>query len=249
MIPLISRGAILMGISNKDSEKSDSDKGPLKKDPSNLNSDDYVELAKRLELEEKKIKNDDLIEVVNKIASVSPNAKTILRKFNIVEEEGIFEHVESDQSYLPADPTKSFLINSRFIYDFLTSKELNNSIDGLNTGDGFSGWHWNKDHENQTNEDRDLESYEPLFVDGYIARLMIKGGAYGSFEGTHAEAKEWGRQFEDQIFDGKYEDFFIKSTELQWSEWFRGTNCWDDTLIIINSKKKNIWVFMFTATD
>ena len=77
-----------MGISNKDSEKSDSDKGPLKKDPSNLNSDDYVELAKRLELEEEKIENDDMNKVIPSgqipHECIEPNYRLIIVKHTVI---------------------------------------------------------------------------------------------------------------------------------------------------------------------
>lgn len=225
-------------------------KDPLEKDPNDLDYKDYRKLAKRLNLEEEDIKNENLIEVIDKIASVSPNAKTVLRKFKIVEDEGIFEHVESDNRAEEAiTATQSLIESGRFIHRFLTSTELNKSVEGLNTENGFSGWHWN-DHEDQTNDDRELEWYQPVFVDGYIAWLMIRGGAYGRFEGTQAEAKEWGRQFETELFEEKYEDFFVRRiNNKQWSEWFTGTQHWDDTLITVNVKEKRIWLFMFTATD
>ncbi len=224
---------------------------PLDKDPDDLGFKEYRELAKRLSIEEEEVENEDLIEVVDKVASVSPNAKTVLRKFRIVDDNGIFEHVESDnRAEGTITATQSLIENGRFIHRFLTSKKLNESIGGLNTENGFSGWHWNKDHEDETNDDRELDWYQPVFVDGYIAWLMIRGGAYDSFDGTQAEAKEWGRQFETELFDENYEDFFARRiNNKQWSEWFDITQHWDDTLVIANVKEKRIWLFMFTATD
>lgn len=218
------------------------DNDSFDKNQANIDYEDYRELSEKLDFEEEIIENEDLDEVINQIASVSPSAEAIIRNFNIVDKKDVFEKID----HFNYDP---------LLFRFLTSKALNESIEGLKTEEGFSGHHWNKDHEDETNKDRELEWLSPsidgsLLIDGYIAWLMVRGGPYGSFDGSKAEAKEWGRKFETQVIDNNYEDCIVKRFEdKQWSDWFKGVLHWDETLILVNDKEKKIWLFMFTATD
>lgn len=78
----------------------------------------------------------------------------------------------------------------------------------------------------------------------------MRGGAYESSDGTQAEAKALGRQFESAVIDDRYDEFFAwRIPNKQWSEWFLGALHWNETLILVDREQKLIWLFVFTASD
>lgn len=215
----------------------------LGEDRDYLGNTEYEQLVDRLSIEELEIQNDQIQGVMTAVDDSPANGGALLRKFRILDEDGVFEYVRKT----PNASVNNMLRFSGFLHDFLRSKELNDSIEGLNTEDGFSGYHW---HEDQQESDREFDWYHPLYVDGYLAWVMVRGGAYASFEGTQAEAKAFGRQFDQNVFEDRYEDFSVwRIQNEQWSEWFVGTIHWDETLLIADEEAKLIWLFMFTSTD
>ncbi len=217
-------------------------------DRASLTGPEYEQLVERLSVEERPIDDEIILEVMDEIDGCPKNGGALLRKFEIVDDDGVFEYV----SETPNASRYSLLQTSGFLHDFLRSKELNESIEGLNTENGFSGYHWKeKDGEPiGADEEQELDWYHSLHVDGYLAWVMCRGGAYESFGGTQAEAKSLGRQFDQAVINDRYEDFFAwRIPNKQWSEWFIGVIHWDETLLLVDKEKKVIWLFMFTSTS
>lgn len=221
----------------------------LGSDRNHLNRPQYEQLVTRLGLEELPVENESVREVISELDDVADNGGALLRKFQIVDEDGVFEYVEATSN----GSIHNMLEMGGFLHDFLRSSELNESIDGLNTRDGFSGAHWNEEYEGgvvSKDGEQEFDWYHPFFVDGYLGWLLIRGGAYTDFHGTHAEAKGLGQQFEGELIDTRYEKFSVwRLQNVQWSEWFWGTIYWDETLILADTEEKIIWLFMFTASD
>ena len=213
-------------------------------DRGHLDGSDYEQLATRLGLEERPVENDVVRSVVDEVDAVSTNGKALIRSFRIVDEDGVFEYVRET----PNSSLHGLLESGGFLETFLQSEALNDSIEGLNTRGGFLGYHWNPDHPRV--DEREFEWYHPLFVDGYVAWILARGGAYDRYAGSNAEAKALGRQFEREIVGDRYESFRAwRLPEIQWSEWFVGIPHWDETLILADLDGKLLWLFMFTSTD
>lgn len=218
-------------------------------DRNHLGRPEYEQLVTRLGLKELPVENERISEVVSELDDVADNGGALVRKFRIVDEDGVFEYVQET----PNSSIYGMLTGSGFLHDFLRSTELNESIDGLGTEGGFSGYHWNADYGEGVKSidgDQEFDWYNSLFVDGYLAWLLVRGGAYTSVDMTHAEAKALGRQFEREVIGSRYESFHAwRLEEVQWSKWFRGTTHWDETLILADEDEKVVWLFLFTSTD
>lgn len=219
----------------------------LDEDKSSLGREEYVLLSEKISYKELEVENPEILEVVTKLDDVADNGEAILKRFKIRDNEGVFDYIKS----MPNSSMYGFIRNS--LPDFLTSKEINRVIDGLNTEEGFSFSYWRGENKEESKIDWSKDYwYHPVFIDGYIAYLLIRGGAYTTdkYKGHYSEAKDLGKQFDQEIIDGNYEEFTAwRIQETQWSDWFQGVPHWDDTLILFDKKSKEIWLLMFTSTD
>jgi len=215
---------------------------------------EYSELVTRLGLEELSVENERVRSVVSELDDAVTNGGALVRKFRILDEDGVFEYVQETRNGSVYD----LLEHGGFLHDFLRSTELNESVDGLDTEEGFSGYHWNANPTDgivsgdvaSERNDQQFDWFHPLYVDGYLAWVLVRGGAYSSFDGTQAEAKALGRQFEQEVIDGRYESFYAwRLEDVQWSEWFLGVPRWDETLLLVDGAERIVWLFMFTSTD
>lgn len=137
----------------------------LGEDRSSLGKPEYEQLVERIEVKERPI--ECILDVVDELDSCSRNSKALLRKFEIVDVDGVFDYVRGTSNA----SRYSLLQTSGFIHDFLRSSELNESVAGLNTEDGVSGHHWRENDGEAigTDEEQALDWYHPLYVDGYLA--------------------------------------------------------------------------------
>lgn len=165
----------------------------------------------------------------------------MVRSCRIVGEDGVFESVRET----PNSSVDDVLRFSSFLYDVLWPTELNESIDSVDTVDGLVG-----ERDGDPEEVDEFERYHPLYVDGYLAHILFVGSPDTSFDGTHAEAKTLGRQFERAVIADRYGSFVAWRLDgPRWSTWFGGVRHWDETLVLADVTERGVWLFAFTTTD
>jgi len=217
--------------------------GLMDEDSVRLKSEDHDQLWDKLSFDEKPIDNSEIERIIEELDTVADNGGAILKRFGITDDEGVFEFICNNSS-----STIYGFFNYK-MSSFLTSKEINDAVEGLETRDGFkSEW---KDKEKGDIRWADNCWFSPVFTDGLIAHLLIRGGAYSEpYKNSHFKAKNLGRVLEEQIIQERYEDFLSwRIEEIQWNKWFKGIPHWDDTLILVDKEQKEIWILMFTSTD
>jgi hypothetical protein len=96
--------------------------------------------------------------------------------------------------------------------------------------------------------DADFRFSNPLSLDGNIAAQLKWGGAYGSFDGSGAEAKKLGAGFSGDIIGDRYDDFRIDETSDGWSPWFHAV-AWDHTWVITDKRSQRVTLLCITDTD
>lgn len=198
-------------------------------DEGELDHDDYRRLQEHLSLS--RLSLDPVPRIVTELDAVSANGGCVLIGLSVEDPDAICEYFEA--SNMSADNTEAFFTA------VLTSDAINDALPALETRDGFGGSH----------ETVDFEWLYPTKVDGHVAWLLVRGGAYDSFDGSAAEAKEMGRAFFATLCDDRYEDLTVRRSTTQWSDWFQGTVHWDETLCLFDEGHNRIWVCLFTDTD
>lgn len=210
----------------------------LNEEKDSLNSEDYKELGEKIGLEEQEVENREILQVVDELDNLADRGGAILKKFKIRDENEVFEYVQDTSG------GNIYGFFNQNMIQIITSQELNETKGNIYSRkrlpqalveETWPGKFW----------------YSPVFVDGYIAWLLIRGGAHSQpFKNRQSEAKKLGQQFEEEIVNERYEDFLTwRIKDLQWSDWFQGIRHWDDTLIAVDKKKKEFWLFKFTSTD
>jgi hypothetical protein len=85
-------------------------------------------------------------------------------------------------------------------------------------------------------------------LDGEFASLLKRGGAYASYSGSGAEAKEIGRRACQTLFGERYEDILLFSSFTPWCSWFFDV-AWDSTWIGLDKSSRSVWALCFTDAD
>ncbi|TXK85126.1 hypothetical protein FU659_05110 [Paenibacillus sp. N3.4] len=85
-------------------------------------------------------------------------------------------------------------------------------------------------------------------LDGEIASKLCTGGAYRSFEGSSKEAKNITSILSNFIFEDRYKESFVFTTNKAWSDWFFDI-AWDFTWIVFDEHKSRLWLVCITDTD
>lgn len=93
-----------------------------------------------------------------------------------------------------------------------------------------------------------LQEISPLTLDGDFAQHLVRGGAYEDFKGTMAGVKEIGRKFSEYIFQNRFEEVKLFSSEDAWTQWFFDI-AWDKTWIILDEGEQKLWIICITDTD
>jgi hypothetical protein len=88
----------------------------------------------------------------------------------------------------------------------------------------------------------------PLTVDGELARLLLEGGAYVSFEGSPGEAKRLALTACDAMFEDRYGEVWVYKSFQPWSPWFQGI-AWDYTYMFVDTGADRVWLLCLTDTD
>lgn len=126
-----------------------------------------------------------------------------------------------------------------FLDAVLRSDAVNDALPALSTREGFGGHHGTPT----------FEWFHPLTIDGHVAWLLVRGGAYEGWERPQSEAKALGRGFVEVLFGDRYEDVTARHSTDQWSDWFATVPHWDDTLYCYDAREKRVWLLLFSDTD
>lgn len=149
--------------------------------------------------------------------------------------------VEDDGALDALDRPAAFeaVSSEGFLHAVLTSEAANEACPALDTRGGFGG----------ADGSPAFEWSHALTTAGHVAWLLVRGGAYGEFDGSHAEAKALGEGFVDDLFGDRYEDVAVRRTTDRWSDWFATVPHWDETLVCCDVAETRVWVLLFTDTD
>ncbi|MEQ4210447.1 hypothetical protein [Actinopolymorpha sp. B9G3] len=87
-----------------------------------------------------------------------------------------------------------------------------------------------------------------LNLDGILATIIVRGGAYKSFQRSAAEAKRLADEAVAALTGRRYEDFRLDRTHEPWTPWFFDV-AWDHTLVLTDYRKAEMTVLCVTDTD
>ncbi|HEY7061796.1 MAG TPA: hypothetical protein VII06_09965 [Chloroflexota bacterium] len=102
--------------------------------------------------------------------------------------------------------------------------------------------------ERQPASELDLSVVDPLTLDGRLARQLVAGGPYSTFDMTWAEAKAIAVAACTAMFEDRYEDVHAFNSYKPWHPWFLGI-AWDATWVLIDHRTNRVWLFCVTDTD
>ena len=88
----------------------------------------------------------------------------------------------------------------------------------------------------------------PYLIDGWLAGLLMAGGAYERFRGSPIEARTAAAAAAQEIMQGRYEDFVVYQCWDPWSPWFFDV-AWDSTGLAIDLANKRVTLLAITDTD
>jgi len=89
-----------------------------------------------------------------------------------------------------------------------------------------------------------LEWGSSFTLDGEIAEVVFRGGAYERYTGTPAQAKELGVRFCDEAFGNRYHEVRAYRTFDRWHEWFRYVE--GVTWLWLDKRRREIWLLCVT---
>lgn len=95
---------------------------------------------------------------------------------------------------------------------------------------------------------RTFEQTTPLTLDGDLAGALVWGGAYGRFEGSHADAKRLGLEVCRQLFGDRWEDVRVHESTAPWSPWFWDV-AWDHSWVVTDLRTQQLTLVALTDTD
>jgi hypothetical protein len=87
-----------------------------------------------------------------------------------------------------------------------------------------------------------------LMLDGYLAQILVHGGAYTTFRGSAARAKELATAAVDAVTGRRFEDFEVHVSQSPWTGWFYDI-AWDHTIVMLNRRDAEVTVICATDTD
>ena len=94
----------------------------------------------------------------------------------------------------------------------------------------------------------DLVTSGPLMLEGELAGLLSRGGAYVRFAGTDSEAKRLAADAARDLLQDRYEDFRVYFSYAAWSSWFDDI-AWDATWVLVDDVNREVTILVTTDTD
>ena len=93
-----------------------------------------------------------------------------------------------------------------------------------------------------------FEPVSSLMLDGWLADLLVSGGAYYRFEGPPQEAKQLGAEVCRELFGDRYLEVQAFQCWKPWSPWVLDV-AWDGTLLLIDRREQTVSLLCATDTD
>jgi hypothetical protein len=87
-----------------------------------------------------------------------------------------------------------------------------------------------------------------LMLDGHLAQILVQGGAYTTFQGSAARAKDIATAAVDAVTGRRFEDFEVHVSQAPWTGWFCDI-AWDQTIVVLDRRNAEITVICATDTD
>lgn len=94
-----------------------------------------------------------------------------------------------------------------------------------------------------------FEREDPFQVDGIFAALLYEGGAYsGRSHGNGRSEKELALAVCDEMFELRYGEASVYSSDYPWTDWFHSES-WDKSVVVIDKRRRLLWLLCVTDTD
>lgn len=87
-----------------------------------------------------------------------------------------------------------------------------------------------------------------LMLEGELAGILSRGGAYVSFAGPDAEAKRLAAGAANDLLQDRYEDFRVFFSDAPWTPWFFDI-AWDATWLLVDDANHEVTIIASTDTD
>ena len=87
-----------------------------------------------------------------------------------------------------------------------------------------------------------------LTLEGDLAVMLVAGGAYRKFKGSHAEAKTLAAAAVHELVEDRYEDFTGFYSGTAWTPWFCDI-AWDVTIILLDRGRSEVTFLCSTDSD
>jgi hypothetical protein len=100
----------------------------------------------------------------------------------------------------------------------------------------------------QSPSELDLSVVDPLALDGHIARQLVAGGPYSTFDMTWAEAKAIAVAACSAMFEDRYEDIQVFKSYKPWHPWFFAI-AWNATWVLLDDRTNYLWMCCVTDTE
>lgn len=87
-----------------------------------------------------------------------------------------------------------------------------------------------------------------LCLDGFLAGVIVNGGAYKAFTGPAREAKAIAVAAVEALTQNRFEDFRVDACQRAWTPWFRDI-AWDHTYVLTDLANAEVTVLCITDED
>jgi hypothetical protein len=87
-----------------------------------------------------------------------------------------------------------------------------------------------------------------LLLEGELAGMLSRGGAYVPYAGTDAEAKQLAAAAARDLLQDRYEDFRVFFSDVPWTSWFFDI-AWDVTWLLVDDANHEVTIIVSTDTD
>jgi hypothetical protein len=89
----------------------------------------------------------------------------------------------------------------------------------------------------------------PLGMEGDLASMLLRGGAYEDFQGSIEQARSLSRRFMEAIFGVDFpRQVWVAHSDQPWAKWFEDV-AWDGTFVVQEYRHKRIVLLCVTDTD